>query len=485
MSNSSGALTELAALGNQDAFLSINPEKTFFAQSYRRHTNFAIAEQDLVIDNAPTGAWTGKKCICRVQRNGDLLGWCYFSATLSALGLDPAIDRTVANVAVWGAGNLPATIEIAEQETRLFWCNAVGHAMITKVSFEVGSQVVDEWTSDFLHLWEKMTGKAGKQLAEMIGQYDSEEDLRDFAALSRRLYVPLPFYFARAYALHTPLIALQYHETRISLTLKSRSELICRFRGGTVAAFRDELIPLASVTGGELTDAVITANYVYLDTMERRVFAQQPHEYLITQVQYNGSESVPAGTPTKQVQVHFNHPVLEVFILYHEDQQSTVDYGFRYFNYGVEYGEYLPHQDPATAVIPLVDPISTLSLQLNGHDRISTREAAYFRMVPGWERHSNIPDRFIYNYCFCLYPEEDSSPSGALNMSRIDNVVFRFAFINVAGGTGLAEAGSLMIFARNHNVVKIANSFGMKNITEHVSRHTHVFANRLVACAAA
>jgi Large eukaryotic DNA virus major capsid protein len=76
--------------------------------------------------------------------------------------------------------------------------------------------------------------------------------------------------------------------------------------------------------------------------------------------------------------------------------------------------------------------------------------------VPGWERHSNIPDRFIYNYCFCLYPEEDSSPSGALNMSRIDNVVFRFAFIDVAGGSGLAEAGSLMIFARNHNVVKIA-----------------------------
>lgn len=450
MSNSSGALTELAALGNQDAFLSIKPEKTFFAQSYRRHTNFAIAEQDLIIDSVPSGAWTGKKCVCRVQRNGDLLGWCYFSASLSALGLDPDIPLTEA---IWGAGNVPASATAAEQETRLFWCNAVGHVMISRVSFEVGSQVVDEWTSDFLHLWEKMTGKAGKQLQEMIGQFDSEEDMRDFAALDRRLYVPLPFYFARAYALHTPLIALQYHETRITLTLKSRSELVVRFRGGSVAAFRDELIDLAYVTGGEMTDANITANYVYLDTMERRVFAQQPHEYLITQVQYHGSESVPASTPTKQVQVHFNHPVLELFIVYAEDQQSTVEYGFRYFNYGVEYGAFLPHQDTSTAVIPLVDPISTMSLQLNGHDRITTREAAFFRMVPAWERHSNIPDRFIYNYCFCLYPEEDSSPSGSLNMSRIDNVVFRFAFVNIGGGTGLEYPGQLRIFARNFNVI--------------------------------
>lgn len=453
-SNSSGCLTEVAALGNQDAFLSINPEKTFFAQSYRRHTNFAIAEQDISLDNTPSGAWTARKSTARVPRAGDLLGWCHFSATLSALSLSATAD--LVSTSTWGTGNLPADLATARRETRIFWTNAVGHAMINEVTFEVGSQVVDKWTGEFLQIWERYSGQSGKRLAETIGQFSAEEDMRDFAALPRRLYVPLPFYFCRAYALHKPLIALQYHETKIVVTLVARSDLIVRFRGGSVAAFRDNLLPIGDISGGEITDAVVTANFVYLDSAERRVFAQQPHEYLITQLQIHGSESVPAGTPSKQVQIHFNHPVLELFVVYQEDLQRTAAMGWRYFNYGVEYGAFLAHQDSATAVIPLVDPIATLSLQLNGHDRIAAREALYFRTMQPWERHSNIPDRFIYNYCFGLYPEADWAPSGALNMSRIDNVVFRFTFTAIAGGTGLANAGTLRIYGRNHNVVKIA-----------------------------
>lgn len=452
MSNSSGALTELAALGNQDAFLNINPEKTFFAQSYRRHTNFAIAEQDITLDNAPSGSWRSRKVTARVPRNGDLLGMCYFSCVLTALGLS---DSTTLLEAFWG-GSPPASVAEARQQSRIFWANAVGHAMIDEVTFEVGSQVVDKWTGEFLQLWEALTGQPGKRLSEMIGQFDAEEDMRDFAALDRRLYVPLPFYFCRAYALHKPLIALQYHETKLVVTLVGRDDLIVRFRGGSVDGDRDNLIDLNLITGGEMSDAAITANYVYLDTMERRVFAQQPHEYLITQLQFHGAESVPANTQSKQVQVHFNHPVLEIYWVYQEDDQRTAEQGFRYFNYGVEYGAFLDHQDPTTAVIPLVDPIDTISLQLNGHDRIATRGALYFRTCQPWERHTNVPDRFIYNYCFSLYPEEDWAPSGALNMSRIDNVVFRFAFSDIGGGTGLQNNGVLRIYARSHNVVKIA-----------------------------
>jgi hypothetical protein len=443
------------------------------------------AEQDITLDNAPSGTWRSRKVTARVPRNGDLLGWCYFSALLTALGLNDDGDPTdLTDTGVWGVGNEPVDIDAARQETRIFWCNAVGHAMIDEVTFEVGSQVVDKWTGEFLQIWERYTGQPGKPLKEMIGQYDSEEDLRDFAAQDRRLYVPLPFYFARAYALHKPLIALQYHETKIAVTLVARDDLVVRFRGGSVDSERDNLLPISYIKGGEMSDATITANYIYLDTMERRVFAQQPHEYLITQLQFHGSESVPAGTASKQVQVHFNHPVLELYFVYQEDSQRTADQGFRYFNYGVEHGSFLDHQDPATAVIPLVDPISTVSLQLNGHDRIATREALYFRTVQPWERHTNIPDRFIYNYCFSLYPEEDWAPNGALNMSRIDNVVFRFAFADIGGGTGLANSGTLRLYARNHNVVKIAKS-GKKSIPVRPRMHTRMNITRLIACASA
>lgn len=342
--------------------------------------------------------------------------------------------------------------------------------MIDEVTFEVGSQIVDKWTGEFLQLWERVSGQPGKPLREMIGQFDAEEDLRDFAALSRRLYVPLPFYFCRAYAMHKPLIALQYHETKIVVSLVARENLVVRFRGGSVDAYRDKLIDLTHIDGGHMSDANITANYVYLDTMERRVFAQQPHEYLITQLQIHGSESVANGNGTKQVQLHFNHPVLELFWVYQETSQRTATEGFRYFNYGVEYGSFLAHQDSSTAVIPLVDPISTVSLQLNGHDRIATRESLYFRTVQPWERHTNVPDRFIYNYCFCLYPEEDASPSGGINLSRIDSCLMRFTMTNIGAGTGLANPGTIRIYGRSHNVVKIAGGMLIQLLTRKTAR---------------
>ena len=452
MSSASGALTQLAASGAQDAFLTIEPEKTFFAQSFRRHTPFACAEQDITLDNAPAGDWSARKVTARIPRNGDLLGQCYFSCQLNALKLDDALTNAqLTEEEVWGAGNLPTQAE-AETETRIFWANGLGHAMIDEVTFEVGSQIVDKLTGEFLQIHERLSGQSGKQLSEMIGQFDSEEDMRDFAAMPRRLYVPLPFYFCRAYALHKPLIALQYHETKIVVTLVARSNLIVRLRGGDNDAFRDNAVPLDYLTAdsGHMTDANITANYIYLDTMERRIFAQEPHEYLITQLQYHGSESVSASTGSKQVQVHFNHPVLELYWVYQESNMRSLANGFRYFNYGVE-ADYLQHQDQTSAAKLLVDPIETVSLQLNGHDRIATRESLYFRTVQPWERHSNIPDRFIYNYSFSLYPEEDWAPSGSLNMSRIDNVVFRFAFTKI-NASGLANDGELRIYAKSYNV---------------------------------
>lgn len=455
-------------MGNQDAFLSINPEKTFFAQSYRRHTNFAIAEQDITLDNAPSGAWIASKVTARIPRNGDLLGQCYFTCVLTALSLKDTVDFSATNSALWGVGNEPGDVATARQETRIYWANAVGHAMIDSVTFEVGSQVVDKWTGEFLQLWERVSGQPGKQLREMIGQYDSEEDLRDFAGMSRRLYVPLPFYFCRSYALHKPLIALQYHETKIVVDLVAREKLVVGFRGGNVDAYRDTAIPIANIDGGEMQSAAITANYVYLDTMERRVFAQQPHEYLITQLQRHGSVTVASTEGSVQTQLYFNHPVLELYWVYQEDSQRTAAEGYRYFNYGVEHSGFLAHQDSATAVIPLVDPIATVSLQVNGHDRIAARDSLYFRAVQPWERHTNIPDRFIYNYAFCLYPEDDASPSGAINMSRIDSVVMRFTMTGISG-SGLAESGTIRVYARSHNVVKIAGGmFFPKDMKSHV-----------------
>ncbi len=440
---SSGALTELAAIGTQDAYLSINPEVTLFKQCYRRCTNFAIAEADLGFQSA---VGFGRRATCVVPRNGDLLAQTYLALRVSALGVT-GNQPCDAN---------PAGCPIPVADAVITWTNAMGHAVICRADFEIGGTIFDTVHWYYLQIWERYAGKAGKYLEDMIGQFDDITDLRNWSARDQTLYIPLPFFYTRHYELSLPLIALQYHEVKITVTTRTRDELVVGFAPSLVAADPDDFeIPPAQITGGDMQDMVITANYIYLDTMERRIHAQQPHEFLITQLQVSDSHSVNAGDTRRQVQVHFNHPCLELFWFYQENRQLQAPL-FRYFNFGIP--------DPQGAFpwaplgpIPLVDPFDRISMQVNNHDRIASRGAFYFRKVPAWERHSSIPTIFAYNYCFALFPEDDK-PSGSCNFSRIDNVCFdmSFALDPATNNSALTVDGTLTFMARNFNVMKIA-----------------------------
>ena len=59
-----------------------------------------------------------------------------------------------------------------------------------------------------------------------------------------------------------------------------------------------------------------------MDTDERRRFAQNPHEYLICQLQFTGDESV--GSSSNKIKLNFNHPVKELIWVVQPDQ--NVDY---------------------------------------------------------------------------------------------------------------------------------------------------------------
>jgi hypothetical protein len=455
-------LTELAAIGNQNAYLNINPEVTLFKQCYRRPTNFAICEADIKFFGQ---AQLGQCLTCIVPRNGDLLGGLYFAAVWPALSVDPNWFPNdpayqVYTQAQWDGFLLAGNTTNAEICV-VSWTNAVGHAAIRESHFYIGGTCIDKLYDYYLQIWERYAGKAGKYLGEMIGQFDNVGDLRAWSSKRRATYTPLPYFQARHHDMSLPLIALQYHEVKLTVVLRTRDELVVGWcpdigpMGGT-----DIPIPAASIlddNNGQLVDGAVTANYVFLDTAERRVQAQQSHEYLITQLQVSNHQSVAAGATSMNMQVHFNHPVLELFWFYQDTAQR--EYPFRrYFNFAVPDDIGFPW-DPAGPV-ELMDPFATISLQVNSHDRISQRGAFYFRKVPAWERHSSIPTIFAYNYDFALYPEDDK-PSGSINFSRIDNVVWNFTFATGTNGTNLVTGpGEVMVICRNWNVLKIAGGMG-------------------------
>jgi hypothetical protein len=81
-------------------------------------------------------------------------------------------------------------------------------------------------------------------------------------------------------------------------------------------------VPATIAYNQSLVAASLYVDYVFLDTDERRRMAQNPHEYLITQLQFTGDESV--GSSSNKIKLNFNHPVKELIWVVQPDQ--NVDY---------------------------------------------------------------------------------------------------------------------------------------------------------------
>jgi hypothetical protein len=259
------------------------------------------------------------------------------------------------------------------------------------------------------------------------------------------VYLPLIFFFNRNPGLALPLIALQYHEVRIDLDL-------------------------ASDFGTNFTSLKVWGNYIYLDTEERRRFAQKGHEYLIEQVQHTGTDSLADADATKQVRLSYNHPVKElVWCTTVAAETSLCNFTSQPVTVTSNVAALVTSDsnvfiNPASAGAPqlmldadlqfdenFVGPLSTFKLVLNGQDRFKEQDGKYFNQVQPFFHHSGSPMPGIYSYSFALKPEEHQ-PTGTCNFSRIDN-----AQVSVKCNRG---SSSLHMFATNYNVLRIQSGMG-------------------------
>jgi hypothetical protein len=263
-----GGLMQLVAYGAQDVYLSGNPQITFFKVVYRRHTNFSVEPIQQVWNGA---ADFGRTVTCNINRNGDLITNMYVSVLL---------NKVAAGTTAWG------------------YVNRLGHAMIQECKVEIGGSKIDEQYGDWLNIWYELTHKVGQErgYAKMIGDVDHLTEVSTSAKRAYQLYVPLQFWFNRNNGLALPLIALQYHDVRITVEFRSVNTLINY--NGTSAPTGSNL--------PSMQDCYLLIDYVYLDSEERKRFAQASHEYLIEQLQFTGSESLNGSN--QKYRLNFNHP---------------------------------------------------------------------------------------------------------------------------------------------------------------------------------
>jgi hypothetical protein len=401
-----GGLMQLVAYGAQDIYLTGNPQITFFKVVYRRHTNFAMES----IKQSPTGSETyGQSATYTISRNGDLVGRMYVEHSLK------------------GASESSADISGV--------CAAYGNSLLKEVSVEIGGQQIDKhyghWLQTFAELNEpNPTGEAGTTSSGarkgtlyqiMSGNTFADKDCSG-SFVQEKMFIPLQFWFNRNPGLALPLIALQYHEVKVVVKYEEQKKLI--FTSGDAP----------------MTDFGLWVDYIYLDTDERRRFAQVSHEYLIEQLQKNSATTTSAGSVTANLT--FNHPVKELVVVPNSGNLDVVD-------------ETDENAGPAVAALSW-ENTGTMQLKLNGQDRFATRKMFYFTRAQVWQHHTGFGGTLqkdsIAVYSFALKPEEHQ-PSGTCNFSRIDNA-------QLVLDSALASSKDITVYAVNYNVLRIMSGMG-------------------------
>ena len=302
-----GGLMQLVAYGAQDVYLTGNPQITFWKVTYRRHTNFAMESIEQTFNGQ---ADFGRRVQCTISRNGDLAYRTYLQVTLPEINQSDSTDSVYAR-----------------------WLDCPGEQMISMVEVEIGGQRIDRQYGDWMHIWNQLTLTSEQEAGyhKMIGQTSQLTYLTDpaFAEVATAcgaadvpeavcaprqalpettLYVPLQFWFCRNPGLALPLIALQYHEVKINIEVRPLDE--CLFAVTGVGNSGTGTKKVTNAYAKSLVAASLYVDYVFLDTDERRRMAQNPHEYLIEQLQFTGDESI--GSSSNKVKLNFNHPCKEI-----------------------------------------------------------------------------------------------------------------------------------------------------------------------------
>ena len=313
-----GGLLQLVAYGAQDVYLTGNPQITFFKVVYRRHTNFAVEAIAQTFNGTPG---YGQTVTCQISRNGDLINRVYLQVNL------PKIDSTLNYVPAFAYNAGPRYV------------NYIGLRLIKSVTIEIGGQQIDKHYSDWLYIWNELSLPLGKRYAydTMVG---ADKDLT--WAKNTNLYIPLEFWFCRNVGLALPLIALQYHEVKINIQFEQKEKCFITLNDSTTASLGEgyENITTGASLLPSFTEASLWVDYIFLDTDERRRFAQLSHEYLIEQLQFTGSESVLAGTKMNP-KLTFNHPCKELvwFIQKQVISDSATIKNNNWFNYTTIYNK--------------------------------------------------------------------------------------------------------------------------------------------------
>ena len=493
-------LLELVAHGIQDIYLIGNPQITFFKTVYKRHTNFAMEAFQLSYDAKPT---YGQKTTFNITRYADLMHTMMLEVDLPKLNAKSTYDASVGaqGAYVKSMGNISwinntghaiidyydITIgkqlidrqygewmeiwtQLSQSESKKrgldlmlnrnadlqpksdamtlyiplqFWfCRNIGlalplialqyHDVQLEINFRNLSQLYTFGANNYYTVISD-----GSDIVEVFKPFPTQTpSLTDSAQGKIMVFPDNTEYFIHPTDTvggsgQTGLIGAPY---RIKMT----HAIPVGYTNATVYIKPNGVLDTSY--NHSIVETRLYVDYIYLDTIEQKEFANAKHRYLIEQLQFSGNQSLTPNTATERFKLNFNLPVKELFWV---AQLNAVYNTNELFNYS----------NTVDPVVSQDNIISTAQIFINGIERFSVRTGDYFRLIQPYQKHTRSPNNFVYVYSFSVKPEEHQ-PSGCSNFSKLDT---KELFLNIKPNTG---AITLRAYALNYNILRIFSGMG-------------------------
>lgn len=290
------------------------------------------------------------------------------------------------------------------------WVKRLGHSMIDYVSVSIGGEEIDRHYGDWLEIWHDLAGSyyQRKMYDKLIGDIPELTTFDRNAKPSYTMIIPLSFWFNRRVGQSFPLVALKYHSLYINVRLKKIEDCMYVEKNDSLNDLTISLQDLWDSKGYDLTCSLLV-NYIYLDSIERKRFAQSSHEYLIERVQ----RLVIPSVSDQQLNIlldSFFSPTKE--IIWYAQKHAYVNNITNYYvsmwnNFGLDKNGNK-------------NPVTSANLVFNGYVRVSLNKGGYFNYLQPYAHHSNTPQDGINVYSFSLHPEE-YQPSASCNFTQLPN----------------------------------------------------------------
>jgi hypothetical protein len=328
------------------------------------------------------------------------------------------------------------------QNIKCAWVKNLGHSIIDFIDVYIGGKRIDKHLGIWINIWYQLTYKdAQKQIYNnLIGDVASLNNFDKQTKPAFDLYIPLSFWFNKFNGLSFPLIAMQYNDVRFSVKLRKFREVFFIERiykgvlnGNTVILTADmidfiqtrsenaanltltniEMVSDISLSdiwdskGKQLTGHIIM-DYVYLESPERKRFAQSGHEYLIERMQSDTFDNI--NQTDFDTRLDFTTPSKEIIWVFQKDIYTENNVGWngcRWYDHAADNGKN--------------NPVVNSELMFNNYNRVRRQVGRYFDKYQPMFYHRTTPTDGINLYSFCLDPLQHQ-PTGSCNFSKLTNV---------------------------------------------------------------